>query len=217
MQLHSTRANADRATTAWTAPGRRARLRREQRGQTLVEFALVIPLFLLMVFALIEFAFVFSGMLSISFATRSAALLGAEAGNANGADCRMLQAVDAAVNAPASEDRIVSVVIYRADQNGNEMVGVSNTWTRGGSTVCPDGSTVPYVQQTNAYPEASRCNYLGGCGAGRPGLDTIGVRVNYTHRWVTPLGTFSGGGFGGQGGTGFNMSQSNSMRMEPVL
>ena len=60
------------------------------------------------------------------------------------------------------------MVIYRADQNGTEMAGVSNTWTRGGSTSCPDGSTVPYTQQTNGDPETDRCNYLNGCGPGHP-------------------------------------------------
>lgn len=192
------------------------------RGQALVEFALVFPLFLLLLFAVIEFAFVFSGMLGISYATRDAALLAAEAGSAEGADCVTIQAVDKAVTAPAADSRITAVIIYRADQNGVEMAGVSNRWTRGGSTNCGGGLSVPYVQQTNGYPETSRCNVLagdvgGGCEAGHPGLDTIGVRVEYTHQWVTPLGGFGGNGFGGQGGTGFNLSQSNSMRMEPIL
>ncbi len=34
---------------------------------------------------------------------------------------------------------------------------------------------------------------------------------------MTPLGGFGGNGFGGQGGSGFTLTQSNSMRMEPVL
>jgi hypothetical protein len=190
---------------------------RGQRGQTLVEFALVFPLFMLMVFALIEFTFVFSGMLGISYATRDAALLAAEAGNATGSDCMVIKAVDRAVGPPADDNRIQSVVIYRADQNGTEMAGVSNTWTRGGTTTCIDGSAIPYVRQTNGYPEVSRCNYLAGCGAGHPGLDTVGVRVTYAHQWVTPLGGFPGLGFGGQGGTGFVLTQSNAMRLEPVL
>lgn len=199
----------------------RGRERREA-GQTLVEFALVFPLFLLLTFAVIEFAFVFSGMLGISFATRDAALIAAEAGNAEGADCVVVRAVDQAVTSPGDDNRIQAIIIYRADRNGNEMLGVSNTWTRGGSTTCIDGSPIPYTQTSNGYPEESRCNVVagdvsGGCEAGHDGLDTIGVRVSYVHRWVTPLGGFSGPGFGGQGGSGFTLTQSNSMRMEPVL
>jgi hypothetical protein len=189
---------------------------RADGGQTLVEFAFVVPLFLLLVFAVIEFTFVFSAMLGISYASRDAALLAAEAGNAPGADCVIIKAVDKAVSAPASDDRIDSVVIYRADQNGTEMSGVANRWDRGSSSSCA-GITVPYVLQDEGYPEASRCNFLNGCGTGHPGLDTIGVRITYTHEWVTPLGGFPGPGFGGQGGGGFTLTQSNSMRMEPVL
>jgi Flp pilus assembly protein TadG len=191
--------------------------RRRGAGQTLVEFALVFPLFLLMIFALIEFTFVFSGVLGISSATRDASLVAAEAGSQSGADCMALEAVDRAVGAPADENRIQSVTIYRADRNGVEIVGEANTWARGGSTSCPNGSTIPYTRQTNGYPETSRCNYLSGCGVSHPTLDTIGVRVTYLHAWVTPLAGFPGPGFGGQGGSGFSLSQSNSMRMEPVL
>ena len=194
--------------------------RGRETGQTLVEFALVFPIFLLLLFAIIEFAFVFSGMLGISYATRDAALLAAEAGSGTGADCVIIKAVDQAVSAPASDNRIQSIVIYRADANGVEMTGVSNTWTRTGTTDCPAGlGQIPYVPDTSTtfgYLEADRCNVLRGCPANaagtHAGLDTIGVRVIYDHQWVTPLG-----GFGGLGGSGFTLTQSNSMRMEPIL
>ncbi len=121
-------------------------------GQTLVEFALVFPVFMLLVIAVIEFAFVFSGMLGISYATRDAALLAAEAGSSPGADCVIIKAVDQAVSPPADDSRIQAIVIYRADLNGVEIPGASNTWTRGASSSCPDGTTVPYARQTNGYP-----------------------------------------------------------------
>lgn len=202
--------------TGIRSPARTARARRAG-GQALVEFALVFPIFFLVLLALIEFAFLFSGLLGISYATRDAALLAAEAGNAKGADCVIIAAVDRAVTPPADDDRIQKIVIYRADRNGVEIPGASNEWVRGGSTDCGDGFSIPYLRQTNGYPEAERCNVLAGCGPGRPGLDTIGVRVIYDHRWVTPLAGFPGSGLEGQGGTGFTLSQSNSMRMEPIL
>jgi len=195
-----------------TLPGRHGR----QKGQTLVEFALIFPLFLLLVFAVIEFAFVFSSMLGISYATRDAALIAAEAGPNTGADCEILKAVEKAVGAPADENRIQSVVIYRARADGAEMSGISNTWERG-SYECPDKTTIPYQQTSNGYPEEDRCNVIVGCGGDQITLDTIGVRITYDHQWVTPLGGFPGPGFGGQGGSGFELTQSNSMRMEPIL
>jgi hypothetical protein len=189
-----------------------------------VEFALVFPLFLLLLLSVIEFAFVFSAMLGLAYATRDGALVAAEAGSTEGADCIILKTVEKDVGAPANKNQIQAVVIFRADKNGADT-GSSNTWTRGGTFTCPDNSTVPYTPpRTFGYPEGpptlggvgGRCNFLNGCGGTRE-LDTIGVRVTYVHRWVTPLGTFGGGGFGGQGGSGFTLTQSNSMRMEPVL
>jgi Flp pilus assembly protein TadG len=202
--------------------GDRAAGRGRDAGQTLVEFAFVFPLFIMLIFAIIEFTFVFSGMLGISYATREAALFAAEAGSQNGADCVIIVAVDNAIAAPASDDQIGSITIYRANTNGTEMSGESNVWTRGGSHTCPNGTVIPYTRQTNSYPEVSRCNILAGCGTDaqgwtHSGVDTIGVRVSYTHHWVTPLGGFPGPGFVGQGGSGFQLTQSNAMRMEPVL
>jgi hypothetical protein len=45
-----------------------------------------------------------------------------------------------------------------------------------------------------------------------PGLDTIGVRVLYSHTWRTPLHNFLPGS-----GSGFVFERSNAMRLEPVL
>jgi hypothetical protein len=200
----------------------RRRAGRRARGQTLVEFALVFPVFLLLTFALIEFAFVFSAMLGISYATRDAALLAAEAGSNAGADCVVLEKIEQDVTAPGSPTKITDVYIYRADRNGVEVAGVSNHWTRTGSTDC-DGTAIPYTRQTNGYPEGMdpltntpyRCNWIDGCD-GRP-LDIVGVRIVYVHAWVTPLAGLGGNGFSGQGGSGFTLTQSNSMRMEPIL
>ena len=60
-----------------------AAVRHGDTGQSLVEFALVIPIFLVLLMAVIEFAFLMNGQLSINYATRDAALIAAEAGNAS--------------------------------------------------------------------------------------------------------------------------------------
>ncbi len=133
---------------------RRRPPRSRSSGQTLVEFALVFPLFLLLLFAVIEFAFVFSAMLGISYATRDAALIAAEAGNQTGADCVILQTVEKAVTAPADDNRIQSVVIYRADQNGVEMSRRLEHLDPRRVVHRADGScTVPYTRTTTGYPE----------------------------------------------------------------
>jgi len=188
-----------------------------QRGQTLVEFALVIPIFMVLLMATIEFGLAFNALLDVDYASRNAALLAAEAGNTSGADCVILQSVEQDINAPADRNAIQKVEIYWADADGTMHGTNENVYTRGGGTTSctyPDGSTisVPYVATSIGYVDISRCNALKGCGSAHPELDTIGVRITYKHTWRTPAAAFIG-----QTGSGFTIVDSNAMRMEPIL
>lgn len=202
-------------------------------GQSMVEFALVIPIFLVVLMGVIEFAFLMNGQLSINFATRDAALIAAEAGNAVGADCVVLQKVEQDVTEPANPANISKVQIFWTNANGQPLDTNGNvttfgsssqaadTYTRSGSTTCTfaDGTTltVPYsLSGTATYPYSARCSDVRGtaegCQAGHPGIDTIGVQVTYSDSWRTPLHNLIG-----LLGSGWTLTQSNQMRMEPVL
>jgi hypothetical protein len=190
--------------------------RHERRGQAMVEFGLVLPIFIILIIGLIEFALAFNANLNINFASREAALIAAESGNDDIADCRILQTIENSIDNPSHADQISQVRIYRAGINGNELA--ANVYVRGGGPmICQfwDGVQtqeirVNYTQTGFGYPVATRCNQLLGC-AGQP-LDTIGVAINYTHPWVTPLA-----GIVTLNGSGFSFTASNAMRMEPVL
>jgi Flp pilus assembly protein TadG len=196
-------------------PWRRTIVRQPADGQALVEFAMVIPIFIFMLLAFIEFAFVFNAVLAINFATRDAALIGAEAGADANADCAILAAIGQDVSAPANPNHIQTVVIYRTDRTGSltAYAGQADTYVRGGSLACHRSDGTPYTEDytlaSSGYLPISRCNVLSGCTGGRA-LDIIGVQVTYTHHWVTPLR-----GLGGVSGTSTTITQSNSMRMEP--
>lgn len=182
---------------------------------------------------LIEFAFVMNGQLSINFATRDATLIAAEAGNAAGADCVVLQKIEQDVTAPADRANISQVQIFWTNANGQPLDTSGNvttfgsgsqaadTYARSSATTCTfaDGTTltVPYSLVGSAtYPDSVRCSdILGtveGCQPGHPGIDTIGVRVTYSDSWRTPLHNLIG-----LLGSGWTLTQSNEMRMEPVL
>lgn len=215
-------------------PRRQGRDRRaRQAGQSLVEFSLVIPIFLVLLMAVIEFAFLMNGQLSINYATRDAALVAAEAGNAVGADCVILQKIEQDVTAPANPANITQAQIFWTNANGQPLdtsgnvttfgsaTQAADTYARTGSTTCTfaDGTTltVPYtLQGTATYPYSARCNTIQGtsegCPAGHPGLDTIGVQVTYSDTWRTPLHNLIG-----LSGNGWTLVQSNEMRLEPVL
>ncbi len=198
--------------------GRRRRPRKpgdRQAGQSLVEFALVFPIFILLTLFLVEFAFVFSAVLGVNFASRNAALAAAEAGNDPLADCVILQQVEESVGAPGNKANIQSVTIYRTDQSGSTRLATL-TYTRGGlGTTCTKGTvtmSVPYSSPSGSYTFDQRCNFLNGCAdLGRSQIDTIGIEITYRHTWVTPIRNF------GIAGTGATLTQSNAMRMEPVL
>lgn len=195
------------------------------RGQALVEYALVFPMFFVLLLAIIEFVFLMNANLSIGFASRDASLIAAEAGNNPGADCAIIQAIEQDVSAPAGANNITSVTVYWADTNGViKAPGASNVWTRtpGTPTLCklPSGTqiSIPYSPPaTYGYPVADRCNIVAGCplSGGHPGLDTIGVNVAYAYVWHTPIAAFSS--ISGTSGSGVSLSQSNAMRMEPIL
>ena len=211
-------------STAGRLRARRDGVARET-GQSMVEFALVIPLFIVTLLAVLEFALLFNALLAINFASRDAALVAAEAGNMSGGDCAILRTVEARVGAPADRAQIQSIVISWTDTNGvtkqNAGVPYTNTWVRGAGTetcVLADGTTtqIPYGRTTTLYPEASRCNVRLGCGSPHvPSVDTIGVRITYSYSFHTPLGNLLGP-LGSTGGA-WLLDQSNAMRMEPVL
>jgi Flp pilus assembly protein TadG len=189
------------------------------RGQALVEFAMVVPVFLLMLVAVIEFSLALNAVLSVNFASREAALIAAEAGNADGADCAILAKVEEAITAPTDEGQITEVRIFKSNRVGQALA--TNRYTRGGSMTCPLGTgsvTVPYtLAGTEAYQDTKRCNILLGCPANPPlpattSVDHIGVEIRYSYLWHTPLRAFLD-----LQGTGYSIVQSNAMRMEPVL
>jgi Flp pilus assembly protein TadG len=187
------------------------------RGQTLVEFALVFPIFLTLLLGLIEFAFAFHAALSLGYASRDAALLAAESGNAPGGDCLILQKIEQDITAPADSARISTVDIYWSDRNGNAKAGAVNLYTRGGSLSCnaADGSTytLPYTATSLGYAESTRCPILSGCGGAHSGIDTIGVKITYSYSWHTPLSSILKWG----GSTTLQIDRANAMRMEPIL
>ncbi len=184
--------------------------RRREGGQSLVEFALVIPIFMAILISIVEFAFTFNAVLASQYASRDAALVAAEAGNGAGADCVILQTVDQDMGAPANPGDILSVEVYQTTASGDQ-VGAATIYNRSGSSSCirPDGTTVtvPYTRTQDGYPEATRCNVLAGC-VDRE-LDHVGVKVTYRYHWKTPIGQAIS--------TYLEVTRSNSMRMEPVL
>ena len=186
---------------------------RSEKGQAIVEFALLLPVLVLLVVGLIEFSLVWNSRNTVLFASRDGSMLAAEGGNEDGTDCVVLQRIESDVLSPSTAVRIQQVTIYWSDRNGDQIGSNQNVYTRSGSTSCtyPDGTviTVPYTLTTAGYLESSRCSTLAGCGGSHATVDTIGVRVTYEHFWVTSFVRFAG--------NSVTFSESTITRAEPQL
>ena len=219
-------ANQSRDSTAQKSENMIRSLRRRptrtpnSRGQALVEFAFVFPIFMTLLVAVIEYGFLMNANLASSYATRDASLVGAEAGNNTGADCAILKKIEDDINGPSNPSNITNVQIYWADPSTGAILGSNvNTYTRSTTLTisCTIGAstfTLPYQKTTSGYPEANRCNVINGsgCASGHTGLDTIGVQITYNYTWHTPLKSLLG-----FTGSGWTIVKSNAMEMEPVL
>ena len=204
------------------------------QGQTLVEFALIVPVFLFLLMALIEFMFVFNAIIAADYSTRDAALIAAEAGNAADADCVILSKVDEDMAPPVDRAQIKDVWIYRADNVGDPIGGSLDPWTAAetqhytrsaaGTPLTCGSLSVPYQLASSTYDPADRCNVLNGeacpedsLGVKRTGVDHIGVRISYLYAPHVPMTMPFLGVMLQLRGDDFYVVKSNVMRMEPVL
>ncbi|TMF27724.1 MAG: pilus assembly protein [Chloroflexi bacterium] len=183
------------------------------RGQALIEFAIVLPIFLLLIFGLVEFGVLLNAASTVNFVSRAAALLAAEGGKTEGTDCQVLRAIERDLTPPTTPSRVARVEIYWSDSNGNQIGSNVQSYDRTGSLTCSYGGgasvTIPYTLTTADYPESDRCDALDGCDVAHTTVDTIGVRITYTHQWVTTFGKFIAGSI--------TFQRSTAVREEPTL
>jgi hypothetical protein len=177
----------------------RQRPRRRQRGQSLVEFTMIVPIILTMAFSIAEFGVAFGTNMSMIEATREGARVGAVLVNGSKAlglpgctgaanvDPQIILAVERAIESPGSGIALVNVdwiKIYQSDANGNPTAGAINTWTYTGGTSTYCGLTLHFIQGTAQWPASSRTNALP--------VASIGVQIQYRYQLFTPLSALTG-------------------------
>jgi hypothetical protein len=164
--------------------------KRDDRGATLVEAALVYALLFLALFAVVEFGLAFKDWLSVSHAAREGARAGATYGDDPTADIQILRDVERTL-APAGIAEGINVRVFDAESPGtdedyaytpgsdcssNTPVGIPPLTGCCDWTPCPepyrDSYTVPGWDPSTRDVEA-------------PTLDRIGVEVQFTHVWLT--------------------------------
>jgi TadE-like protein len=166
--------------------------RRNERGATLVEAAIITPLLFTLIFGVFEFSMYFKDKLSASNATRTGARIGSAQGQAALADYFILQQVE---KSGSSWGRIEKVVVYKAANSRSSVPAACKTATVGVTGVCNvynatdfavDSATFTAVGYTkdDYWPASSRVTSLTAAG----GPDFLGVWVTGPHDAVTNIG-----------------------------
>jgi len=178
------------------------------RGQAIVEFALILPLFLILLMGMLEFGIVYDHRNAMAYAVREGARVGASLGNGgsqpSGVNPAILTAVQRGLTNPILIENITSIEIFQADASGQPVAGKIDAFDRDGNPVGPAG-----------WPATSRVPAFSGVG-GVIG-DSLGVRVVYDFRPQTPLGTLLGLFINGNPPyTTIQMTDKSVMKLEPA-
>lgn len=170
-------------------------LRRKERGTSLVEIGIVLPVLLLLAIGLSEIGFLVIDYITVANAARSGARTAAAAANNPQADEFILNVIEEdACNLNFSN--LETITIYRAEADGSipNVSSLVNKYENDGQFTdldCDDASShaltpVPF----------ECCAWIGdGTPSGPrdrtpPDLDTIGVQVEFSHSSVTGLFPF---------------------------
>lgn len=188
--------------------------RNRERGATLIEAAVIMPLLLLLVVAIMELGLAFKDFLSVSYISREGARIAALAGDDMAADCAIVSGLGDLI-APGDLDRIREIQIYKADPNTGAQGATNRAVYNPGEdpTICTaptggapnDGWSITYLG--GGYPPTSRGVAVSAT-TGGANLDIIGVRVLLDRHWVTGFGPFSGSS---------TVDESTITRMEPEV
>jgi Flp pilus assembly protein TadG len=175
---------------------------RQRTGQSVVEFAILIPLFLMLLLGMLEFGFVFSHHLGLEYATREGARMAAALGSGTNqvacdhVDENVIAALQRVVTSPGSQLKLANISavrIYEADVNGVQVGALVNVWTPGTGPVV-DGYALKFSQTSVGW---SACTRKNSWTVPNNPPDSVGVSLTYRYDMITPLGNlvqaFGGG------------------------
>ena len=147
---------------------------RRMRGQALVEFALVAPVFFLLFFGVIEFSIINTAIGVYNFAAKDAARLGAIRGptDAN-VDQEIVTLISGRVVGLAAA-RVVRIEIYQSDETGAYSSAKEDVYDGQGNPI--GSATWPYTARVDNQALT----------------DYLGVRITYQYTYLTAFFSSAG-------------------------
>jgi Flp pilus assembly protein TadG len=173
---------------------------RNEKGANLVEFALVLPIVILVLLGILESGVAFRDFLTVSNAAKEGVRVVAAMGDDPNSDCVALAKTAASITTSIRIEQLVEVQIFRADANGNQIGSDTNTYSLdpgGDPADCADWNVNQY-----GWDPLDRNVVTGGTTP----LDIAGVRIIYTHGWMTGFPPFNGS---------FTINEATVSRLEP--
>jgi hypothetical protein len=179
---------------------------------------------MMLLLGMLEFGLAFDHLLSISYATREGARVGAaltngggtlgcgagQSPNAAAVDPQIAAAVQRVLTSPGSivdVENVSQIRIFLATPTGTETTGKVNVWTYSeGEGPMVDGSHLDFIAASSPWTVCSRSNSLPAA--------SIGVAIVYRYNFTTPLG----GIFalvGGHGASSLPVFDQTVMAMNP--
>ena len=180
---------------------RRRLVRRNDHGATIVEFAIVMPLLLLLMIGILEVGVAFYDYLTIERATLEGVRTASFTGRAVDADCQTVKNVVTAFPG-GFLDRVQQIEIYHADANGNQIIAQTNTWQYNGGIDPYDCAASWNVAEF--WPSTGRQTVAGPSAP----LDIIGVRIRMDRNWISNFPPFTGS---------YTVDERSILRLEPEV
>jgi Flp pilus assembly protein TadG len=174
-------------------------IRRRAAGQSLVEFALILPSFMILLLGLLEFGLVFAHHQGLEYATREGARTAAALANGqngqNGTpastacstiDNQVIAAVQRVITGKGSLVVLANVSqirIFKYDDSATPpgpATGFINVWTPGTGPVV-DGTALKFKWTSGTWDACTRLT--------APTADVVGVDLTYSYHLSTGLGS----------------------------
>lgn len=173
------------------------RCRGDERGQSVVEFIVIVPIVAMLLLIMLEFGLAFNHRLTVGYASREGARIGAALAHGGATSCavadpalvdqQVIAATQRILKSPGSPivlGDVSQIKIYKADSAGRQIGSLVNVWTLtpgAGPDIDPGPAVdrLDFSQATVAWPACARVN------GANP--DSIGVAVVYTYQLQTPL------------------------------
>lgn len=161
----------------------RSGLSQAERGASLVEASIILPMLLLLAIGLSEIGFLVIDYITVTNSAREGARTGAAAANyvdpitGTDADDLILESVEeAACNLKFGT--LLEVAIFLSDADGNAVPGSTNHYVPSGALACGSSANALICDNGCPWAPANRDREP-------PGFDVLGVEVRFSHSDVT--------------------------------